>query len=73
VTVTVYDIEKEGQVPYSSTPKHFVFPKHGRPAIQTTEREFEAFYLAQLTNMIANQFIVHDRLESFASDATMMR
>lgn len=73
VTVTVYDIEKDGQVPYSTTPTHFVFPKHGRPAIQTTEREFEAFYLAQLTNMIANKFIVHDRLESFANDATMMR
>lgn len=68
-TVTVYDIEKDGQVPYSATPQHFVFPKHGRPAIQTSEREFEAFYLSQLTTMIANHFIVHSKLESFASDA----
>lgn len=73
VTVTVYDIEKDGQVPYSAPPNHFVFPKHGRPAIQTSERAFEAFYLAQLTTMISNQFIAHDRLESFASDAAMMR
>ena len=69
VTVTVYDIEKDGQVPYSATPNHFVFPRHGRPSIQTTEREFEAYYLAQLTHMIANQFLVHDKLESFARDA----
>lgn len=68
VTVTVYDIEKDGQVPYSSTPNHFVFPRNGRPAIQTSEREFEAFYLSRLTTMIANHFIAHDKLETFAED-----
>lgn len=73
VTVTVYDIEKDGQVPYSATPEHFVFPRHGRPAIQTSEREFEAFYLAQLTNMISNHFLPHDHLESFARDATAIQ
>ena len=71
-TITVYDIEKDGQVPYSTTPQHFVFPKHGRPAIQTSEREFEAFYLSQLTTMISNHFLVHDELESFARDAATM-
>jgi len=70
VTVTVYDVEKDGQVPYSSTPDHFVFPRHGRPAIQTSEREFEAFYLAQLTTRIANHFLTHSRLEEFANDAS---
>ena len=69
VTITVYDIENDGQVPYSTPPQYFVFPNHGRPAIQTNEREFEAFYLAQLTTMISNQFLVHDKLESFALDA----
>lgn len=73
VTVTVYDIEKDGQVPFSATPNHFVFPKHGRPAIQTTERQFEAFYLAQLTTMVANHFIAHDKLESFARDAATIQ
>ena len=70
VTVTVYDIDKDGQVPYSATPEHFVFPRHARPAIQTNEREFEAFYLSQLTQMLANHFIPHDRVEAFARDAT---
>jgi len=73
VTVTVYDIEKGGQVPYSATPNHFVFPKHGRPSIQTSEREFEAFYLSRLTTMIANHFIVHDKLDSIARDAATMQ
>ena len=73
VTVTVYDIEKNGQVPYSAPPQHFVFPKHGRPAIQTSEREFEAFYLAQLTTMIGNHFVSHDKLESFARDAATIQ
>jgi hypothetical protein len=72
-TATVYDVKKQGQVMHVFGPKHFAFPKNGRPAIQTTEREFEAFYLAQLTTMIANEFIVHDRLESVASDAMDLR
>ena len=69
VTATVYDVEKNGQVPFVFGPRHFAFPTNGRPAIQTSEREFEAFYLSQLTLLIANQFIVHDQLESFANDA----
>lgn len=71
VTATVYDIEKDGQVPFVYGPKHFAFPQNGRPAIQTSEREFEAFYLAQLTINIANQFAPHDQLDSFANDAIM--
>ena len=72
VTLTVYDIKKDGQVPYSATPMHFAFPRNGRPSIQTSEREFEAFYLSQLTTMIANKFVPHDKLETFANDATML-
>ncbi len=73
VTVTVHDIEKDGQVPFVFGPEHYVFPRDARPAIQTTEREFEAFYLAQLTNVIANQFIVSDGRDLFASDGRIIR
>ena len=73
VTVTVYDIEEGGQVPYSAAPEHFVFPRHARPSIQISEREFEAFYLAHLTQMVAHHFIVHDRLEAFALDGTTIQ
>ncbi len=73
VTATVYDIEKNGQVPFVFGPRHFAFPTDGRPSIQTTERKFEALYLSQLTNLIVNQFIVHDRLESYANDAITLR
>jgi hypothetical protein len=71
ITATVYDIEKNGQVPFVYGPKHFAFPENGRPAIQTSEREFEALYLAQLTINLTNQFAPHDKLESFANDAIM--
>lgn len=73
VTATVIDVKNSGQVPFVFGPRHFAFPKDGRPAIQTSEREFEAFYLSQLTNLIANQFIVHDQLETFANDAIMAK
>lgn len=69
ITATVYDVKKEGQVLHVFGPRHFAFPTNGRPAIQTTERQFERLYLSQLTTLISNQFVVHDKLESFASDA----
>ena len=71
VTATVYNIEKGGQVEFNYGPKFFEYPTHGRPAIQTTEREFETLYLGQLVIDIANQFTPHDHLDSFANDAIL--
>ncbi len=71
VTATVYNIEKEGQIDHHYGPKIFEYPKTGRPAIQTTDRQFEAMYLGQLVIHLANQFCDHDKLDSFASDAIM--
>ena len=72
ITATIYDIETGGQVPFVYGPKHFTFPQHGRPAIQTSEREFEALYLAQLTIDIVNQFAPYDKLDNVAADAIMV-
>ena len=69
LTVKVFDIEKDGQQVYERGPEEFVFPENGRPSLQTSERQFEAFYLARLTDYISNLFIEHDRLDSFADDA----
>jgi len=69
VTATVYNIEKEGQVEHHYGPKIFEYPKSGRPAIQTTDRQFEAMYLGQLVIHLSNQFCEHDHLDSFARDA----
>ena len=69
VTATVYNIQKEGQIEHHYGPKIFEFPKTGRPAIQTTDRKFEAMYLGQLVIHLANQFCEHDHLDSFAADA----
>lgn len=71
ITATVYNIQKEGQIDHHYGPKIFEFPKTGRPAIQTTDRQFEAMYLGQLVIHLANQFCEHDHLDSFASDAIM--
>lgn len=71
VTVTVYDVEKEGEIDFHYGPKFYEFPKTGRPAIQTTDREFEAMYLGQLVIHLANQFVDHDKMDAFAADAIM--
>ena len=71
VTATVYNITKDGQVDFQYGPKIFEYPKHGRPAIQTTERAFETLYLGQLIIDLANQFTPHDHLDNFANDALL--
>lgn len=71
ITATVYNVDKGGQVEFQYGPKIFEYPKHGRPAIQTTERAFETMYLGQLVVDLANQFTPHDHLDSFANDAIL--
>jgi hypothetical protein len=71
LTVTVYDIEKDGQVSFADGPSIFSFPENGRPAIQTSDRQFEAFFLARLTEHISRLFVAYDRMETFADDAMM--
>jgi hypothetical protein len=72
LTVTVYDISKGGQVAHVHGPTEHVFPKQGRPAIQSSERQFEAVYLAKLTEYIARMFYDADALDQVAEDATLM-
>lgn len=73
ITATVFDITQGGQVAYVHGPQNFSFPQNGRPAIQTSDRQFEAVYLAKLTQHIARQFYDSDELETVAEDASMMR
>ena len=71
LSCTVYDIEKNGQVAYAHGPEEFSFPENGRPSIQTSDRQFEMFYLARLTDRIARLFVMSDRLDSIAQDAIL--
>ena len=71
LTVTVYDIAKNGQVSFADGPDSFSFPENGRPAVQTTDRQFESFFLARLTDHISKLFVAYDKMESFADDAMM--
>ncbi len=68
-TASAYDIANEGKIVFSVGPKHFAFPETGRPSIQSSEREFESFYLARLCDRISKQFITYDKMESYAEEA----
>ena len=71
VEVDVYDIEKGAEMVFTNGPEYFEFPENGRPAIQTSERRFEAFYLTRLADKLSNLFLAHDEMESFAHDAIL--
>jgi len=71
-TASAYDVANEGKIAFSVGPKHFAFPETGRPSIQTSERQFESFYLARLCDRISKQFVTHDKLESYAEDALII-
>ena len=71
VTATVYNVGKGGQVDFNYGPKIFEYPTHGRPATQTSERDFETLYLGQLVIDLAKQFTPHDHFDTFASDAIL--
>ena len=69
LSVTVYDMTNDGNIDFLYGPTEYSFPKNGRPAIQTSDRQFEAFFLANLTENIAQQFCPYDRVEQVARDA----
>lgn len=72
ITATVFDIAKGGQVEFVHGPEQFTFPENGRPAIQTTDRQFEMVYLTKLTQHLARQFHPHDQTETVADDASFL-
>lgn len=69
LTVTVYDLSDGGRIDYQMGPTEYSFPEHGRPSIQSSDRQFEAYFLANMTEHIANQFCRYDRVEAVARDA----
>lgn len=71
LTCTVYDIKKDGQVSYVHGPEEYAFPKNGRPVMQSSDRQFEAFFLARLTDRIARLFVMSDKMDTFADDAIL--
>ena len=71
-TANAFDVADEGKLVFSAGPKQFTFPEAGRPSIQTSEREFESFYLARLCDQISRQFVSYDKLETYADDAAFL-
>ena len=70
LSVSVHEMES-GNTLFSQGPDAYVFPTNGRPAIQTTPRQFEQMYLSKLTTRVSRLFYPHDRLDSVAEDASM--
>ncbi len=73
VTVTVYNAKAGGEVEYVYGPTDYVFPKVGRPIMQSSEQQFETIYLAKLSDQISRLFYDSDSLDEVADDATFMR
>ena len=71
-TASAYDVANDGQLVFSNGPNHFAFPETGRPSLQTSERVFESFYLARLTDRISKQFVSYDKMETYAADAMIL-
>ena len=69
VTVNVFDVAKN-TVSFTSGPDYMEYPENGRPAIQTNDRKFEAFYLAWLTERIARRFYKYESLIDVADEAS---
>ena len=70
ITIAVVDC-KSGNTTYAVGPDLMEYPRDGRPAIQTNDRKFETFYLAWLSEQIAQQFYKHDANKNFADDAAL--
>ena len=70
LSVSVHEMES-GNTLFAQGPDAYVFPTNGRPAIQTTPRQFEQMYLSKLTTRVSRLFYPHDRLDSVAEDASM--
>ncbi|MBL8853927.1 MAG: hypothetical protein JNK57_08135 [Planctomycetaceae bacterium] len=68
----VYNIKENGRLVFSQGPLDFTFPRDGRPAIESSEEKFQAFYLTRLSERIARSFYEYDLTEDAALDAQLM-
>jgi hypothetical protein len=71
--IDVYNIKENGRLVFTRGPLDFTFPRDGRPAIESSEQRFEAFYLTRLSDRIARLFYEYDLTEDAAMDAQLMQ
>jgi hypothetical protein len=71
MSVYEFDGEKGSTVGHTFQLSQYEFPKNGRPRIQTSDRQFEEFFLARVCRLLTNQFIPHDKFDSFADEAML--
>ena len=68
IEVNVFDTST-GNKTFAFGPDQLAYPENGRPALNTTDRQFQVFYLSWLTERIARNFYKHDGLVDVAEDA----
>ncbi len=72
ITTTVYDIDEDGEINFVHGPEYFEFPKsHARPAIGTSEAQFESAYLARIVAYTSRLFYDYEKTETFGEDAIL--
>ncbi len=70
ITSTVFDINNDGYATFVHGPDQFEFPRsHARPAIGTTEAEFERAYLTKIVQQVSWLYCDHEKVEKIAQDA----
>jgi len=72
VKTTVYNIADKGKIVFSDGPKEFVFPQNGAQHAVENEANFKRIYLFMLAQDIAKNFYAYDKVEDFASEATLL-
>lgn len=70
VTTDVYDT-KDQSVAFHIGPEDYEFPKSGRPALQLSERDFEAQFLSKFCEHLARRFYEYEKIDGIAEDAGM--
>ena len=74
LTVTVYDMTKQGRVAFRRSIPEYTFPRNGpRFATETTESRFRRAFLQVLAQQAARYFYPYDMDEEFARDSTLER
>jgi hypothetical protein len=72
IAIAVYDTAAAPEPEFVHGPVHYEFPRsHGRPAIGTSETQFEALFVRKLVDQIARLFYDHERVDAVAEDATL--
>ena len=72
-TVSIIDMEKDGEITFRRGPKDFQFPStHGKPTTSMSEVQFERHFVSEMAEMIARYFYEYELHSDIARDPAHM-